>query len=151
MFDCVVLIEIKHDMILMTNCGESLVTMASSSWEWRVVVNILNVSNHRHSARGGSAAWGNDGCLTMPCLKKLGCCKELRSVWFEQIILSNLSNQKWIWNSELGMYRSDSLTAATWKLAKYKIDFVGVEEVRWDKSGTEVAYDYKFFSWKWEG
>jgi hypothetical protein len=71
MFDYVVLIEIKHDMILMTDCGESLITMASSSFEWRVVVNILNVSKHRHSTRGGSSAWGMDGCLTFPCLKKI--------------------------------------------------------------------------------
>jgi hypothetical protein len=36
------------------------------------------------------------------------------------------------------------------KIGKYKIDFMGIE-VKWDKSGTEAAYSYKFFSWKWEG
>jgi hypothetical protein len=30
-------------------------------------------------------------------------------------------------------------------LAKYKLDLVGVQEVRWDKGGTEPAGDYTFF------
>jgi exonuclease III len=29
--------------------------------------------------------------------------------------------------------------------AKYKLDFVGVQEVRWDKGGIEPAGDYTFF------
>jgi hypothetical protein len=74
------LIEIKHDMNLMTNCGESLVTMASSSCGWRIVVNILNISHHRHPTRGGSSAWELDGCPTIPSLKKLAYCKDLHIV-----------------------------------------------------------------------
>jgi hypothetical protein len=31
------------------------------------------------------------------------------------------------------------------KLAKYKVDLVGVQEVRWDKGGTVRAGDYNFF------
>jgi hypothetical protein len=31
------------------------------------------------------------------------------------------------------------------KLAKYKLDLVGVQVVRWDKGGTEPAGDYTFF------
>jgi hypothetical protein len=31
------------------------------------------------------------------------------------------------------------------ELAKYKLDLVRVQEVRWDKSGTEPAGDYNFF------
>jgi len=38
-----------------------------------------------------------------------------------------------------------SLTAATREWAKYKLDLVGVQEVRWDKGGTVRAGDYKFF------
>jgi hypothetical protein len=30
-------------------------------------------------------------------------------------------------------------------LARYKLDLVGVQEVRWDKGGTERAGDYIFF------
>jgi len=35
--------------------------------------------------------------------------------------------------------------AAAWELAKYKLDLVGVQEVRWDKGGTVRAGDYNFF------
>jgi hypothetical protein len=31
------------------------------------------------------------------------------------------------------------------ELGKYKLDLVGVKEVRWDKGGTEPAKDYTFF------
>jgi exonuclease III len=31
------------------------------------------------------------------------------------------------------------------ELAKYKLDLVGVQEVRWDKGGTEPVGDYTFF------
>jgi hypothetical protein len=34
------------------------------------------------------------------------------------------------------MYRSGSRTASARELARYKLDLVGVEEVRWDKGGT---------------
>ena len=38
-----------------------------------------------------------------------------------------------------------SLTAAARELAKYKLDLVGVQELRWDKGGTVRAGDYSFF------
>jgi hypothetical protein len=34
------------------------------------------------------------------------------------------------------------------ELAGYKLDLVGVQEVRWDKGGTVRAGDYTFFYWK---
>jgi len=34
------------------------------------------------------------------------------------------------------LYRSGSLTAVARKLTRYKLDLVGVQEVRWDKEGT---------------
>jgi hypothetical protein len=37
-----------------------------------------------------------------------------------------------------------SLTAAK-EILKYKLDLVGVQEVRWDGSGTEPAGEYIFF------
>jgi len=33
------------------------------------------------------------------------------------------------------LYRPGSLTAAARELAKYKLDSVGVQEVRWDRGG----------------
>ena len=39
---------------------------------------------------------------------------------------------------------SGSLTAASRELARYKLDFVGVQEVRWEKEGTLGAGHYIF-------
>jgi len=36
------------------------------------------------------------------------------------------------WNVS-SMYRAGSLTAAASELARYELDLVGVQEVRWDK------------------
>jgi hypothetical protein len=45
----------------------------------------------------------------------------------------------------LGDYRIGSLKTAARELGKCKLDLVGVQEVRWEKGGTEQAEDYKFF------
>jgi len=34
------------------------------------------------------------------------------------------------------LYRAVSLTAAARKLARYELDLMGVQQVRWDKRGT---------------
>jgi hypothetical protein len=39
------------------------------------------------------------------------------------------------------LYRSGSLKTIARELGKYKLDLVGVQEVRWDKGGTERAED----------
>ena len=43
------------------------------------------------------------------------------------------------------LYRAGSLKAAARELARYKLDSVGVQEVRWDKGDTVRAGDYNFF------
>jgi len=48
------------------------------------------------------------------------------------------------WNVRI-MYRSGSLVTEARELARYKLDLVGVQEVRWDKRGTARARDYIFF------
>jgi hypothetical protein len=48
------------------------------------------------------------------------------------------------WNVR-SLYRAGSLTAAARKLTRYKLDLMGVQEVRWDKKGTVEAGDYSFF------
>jgi hypothetical protein len=45
------------------------------------------------------------------------------------------------WNARF-LHRSGSLTTAARELARYKLDFVGVQEVRWDKGGAERPGDY---------
>jgi len=48
------------------------------------------------------------------------------------------------WNVR-SLYRAGSLKAATRELGRYKLDVVGVQEVRWDKGGTVREGDYDFF------
>jgi exonuclease III len=48
------------------------------------------------------------------------------------------------WNVR-GRYRIGSLKTVATELEKYKLDLVGVQEVRWEKGGTERAEDYTFF------
>ena len=48
------------------------------------------------------------------------------------------------WNVR-SLYRAGSLMAAARELARYKLDLVGVQEVRWDRGGTVRAGDYNFF------
>jgi exonuclease III len=51
------------------------------------------------------------------------------------------------WNVR-SLYRAGSLTAAARKLARYQLDLVGVQEVRWDKGGTVRAGDHIFLLWR---
>ena len=37
-----------------------------------------------------------------------------------------------------------SITAAATELARYKLDLVGIQKVRWDQVGKVRAEDYKF-------
>jgi exonuclease III len=48
------------------------------------------------------------------------------------------------WNVR-SLYRSGSLKTVARELGKHKLDLVGVQEVRWDRGGTERAEDYTFF------
>jgi exonuclease III len=50
------------------------------------------------------------------------------------------------WNV-MSLYTSGSLTTVARELARYKLDLVGVQEVRWDRGGTVRAGDI-FFSGK---
>ena len=53
------------------------------------------------------------------------------------------------------LYRAGTLTAAARELARYKLDLMGVQEVRWDREGVQEvrwdrggtvrAEDYNFF------
>ena len=48
------------------------------------------------------------------------------------------------WNVR-SLYRAGSFKAAARELVRYKLDVVGVQEVRWDKGGTVRAGDYDVF------
>jgi hypothetical protein len=51
------------------------------------------------------------------------------------------------WNVR-SLYRAGPLAAAVRKLARHKLDLLGVQQVRWDKQGTVKIGDYSFFMGK---
>jgi hypothetical protein len=48
------------------------------------------------------------------------------------------------WNVRC-LYRAGSLTTVAKEISKYKLDLVGVQEVKWDRGGTKPAGEYTFF------
>jgi exonuclease III len=48
------------------------------------------------------------------------------------------------WNVR-SLYRVGSLMTAARELSRYRLDLVGVQEVRWEGSGTVPAGEYKVF------
>jgi len=48
------------------------------------------------------------------------------------------------WNERI-LYKSSSFTTVVRELARYKLNLVSVQKVRWDKGGTVRAGDYIFF------
>ena len=68
-------------------------------------------------------------------------------VFLEEVSRSRKRNRDILlgtWNVR-SLYRAGSLMAAARELARYKLDLVGVQEVRWEKEGTVKAGDYSFF------
>jgi hypothetical protein len=49
-----------------------------------------------------------------------------------------------LWNVR-SLYRAGSLMTVSREQSKYKLDLVGVQEVRWEGGGTEPAGEYTFF------
>jgi hypothetical protein len=43
------------------------------------------------------------------------------------------------------MYRAGTLRVVAEEISKYKLESVGVQEVRWDRGGIEPAGEYIFF------
>ena len=59
-------------------------------------------------------------------------------VFLEEVSRSRKRNRDILlgtWNVR-SLYRAGSLMAAARELARYKLDLVGVQEVRWEKEGT---------------
>jgi hypothetical protein len=49
-----------------------------------------------------------------------------------------------LWNVG-SLYRAGSIMTVSRELARYKLDLVGVQEVRWEGGGTETAVECTFF------
>jgi hypothetical protein len=56
----------------------------------------------------------------------------------------NIDKRFGLWNVRR-LYKVGSLMTVSRKLSKFKIDLVGVQEVRWEGGGTEPAGEYTFF------
>jgi hypothetical protein len=50
-----------------------------------------------------------------------------------------------------GLYKAGSLITVSVELSKYKLDLVGLQEVRWDRGGTEPTSEYMFLCVKGNG
>jgi hypothetical protein len=102
----------------------------------RVDANILKRSRGQE-ARGGPPAWGLGLGLTTPHCK----IKLVTKILKRHRIWNNFFDKRpkrkkiamrfdtWIVRS---MYRAGWLRAAAEEISKYKLDFVGVQEVRWN-------------------
>jgi exonuclease III len=68
-------------------------------------------------------------------------------VFLEEVSHSRKRNRDILlgtWNVR-SLYRTGSLMAAVRELARYKLDLVGVQEVRWNKEGIIKAGEYCSF------
>jgi exonuclease III len=52
------------------------------------------------------------------------------------------------WNVR-SLYRAASLMIVAKQVSKYRLNLVGVQEVRWDRGGTKPSGEYTFFYGKW--
>ena len=119
---------------------------------WRIAANILN-----KQSRAGDRVWssniGVERGVNNSSSKKISLVtKRIHSprTWTDPLV----QRKQWkrdmrfgLWNVRR-LYGSGSLTAATRELATYKLELVGVQEVRWDKGGTVSAKDCICFSGK---
>jgi len=51
------------------------------------------------------------------------------------------------WNVR-SFYTAGSFKTAVRELGRYKLDVVGVQDIRWDEGGTVRAGDYDFVLWE---
>jgi hypothetical protein len=64
-----------------------------------------------------------------------------------------LDKQPKLWNTDMrfgtwnvrSLYRAGYLKTVSRELARYKLDLVGVHEVRWEGDGTKPVGEYTFF------
>jgi hypothetical protein len=118
---------------------------------WRVAANILN----KHSRTADKVwfsnlegwTWGYK-LLAVKKKKLLMKIHKKPRTWMDSLNKrpkrKKLDMRIVTWNFR-SMHRAGSLRVVTEEVLKYKLDLVGVEEVRWDQDGTEPAGQYTFF------
>jgi exonuclease III len=116
---------------------------------WRVDANISNKQSRTADRGWSSSLRVEQGANNHPTIKIYICCKVCtRASEMDGFSGTNLAPKKDMrfgtWNVR-SLYRAGSLKTVARKLGKYKLELVGVQEVRWEKGGTERAEDYTFF------
>jgi len=113
---------------------------------WKVPANILNKHSWTTNKGWFSSLWHGWGAHNSSLHKTSSLWEVTWGLGLGCIIWNRISNGKWIWHFEHKML-GVSIVQMYWepvesKLEKYKLDLVAVEEVRWDKGGSEPADDY---------
>jgi hypothetical protein len=117
---------------------------------WRVSANILNKKLQTNNKRW-SSSWGveREADNTSPKENKFVTKNETEpQTWSDSLDKRskqwNMDMRFGLWNVR-NLYRVGSLLTVLRELVRYKLDSVGVQDVRWVGSGTEPAGEYTFF------
>jgi hypothetical protein len=116
---------------------------------WRIAANILNKQS-RTADSGWSSSLGVGRGANNPSpqnslfLTNHYAQPRNRTDYLAQPKHRRMDMRFGTWNVR-SLYRSGSFKTVARELVKYKWDLLSVQEVRWDKGGTERAEDYTFF------
>jgi hypothetical protein len=117
---------------------------------WRLVAVTLNKQLRRADKGWFSILGLGVGVQIFHCKKEDFFTKILKEprTWEDSLNkrpkLWNTDIRFWTWNVK-SLYRAGSLKTVSRELARYKLDLVGVQEIRWEGGGTEPAGEYTFF------
>jgi hypothetical protein len=116
--------------------------------QWRVAANMLN-KQPRTNDRGWSSTLGLCVGLTTPHRKSQACYILMSpGTWTDPLDkLPNRRNMdmRFVTYNISSLYKAGSLMTVSRELSRYWLDLVGVQEVRWEGSGTAPAGEYTFF------
>jgi hypothetical protein len=99
--------------------------------------------------RGGPPAWGFGAGLTTSYRKNklITKCYKGPRTWTDSLgkwpKLQKMNMRFGTWKVR-SLYRAGSIMTIAKSISKYKLDLVGVQEVRWDKGGTGPAGEHTF-------
>jgi hypothetical protein len=119
---------------------------------WRLAANILNKQS-RTADRGWSSSLGVlHGANNSTRYRKLDPKIHKKPQTWTDYLDNGFKRKKMdlrfgTWNVR-SIYRAGSLRTMADVVSKYKLDLVGVQEVRWDRGGTEPTGQYTFFCGK---
>jgi hypothetical protein len=116
---------------------------------WKVAAHILNKKPQTND-KGWSSSLGVGRGANPFTVKNKFVTKIMRELWTwtdsldSQPKRRNMDMTFGLWNVR-SLYRAGSLMTVLRKLSKYKLDLVGVQEVRWEGGGTEPVGECSCF------